>query len=215
MAGSSSDSDNELFCGEALAVMRGERLLFKQLSFALGPGETLVLRGTNGSGKTTLLRIMAGLTRPLAGTLSWGGLPLQDAREAERYRATLIGHRAGLKEDLSVAENLGFEAGLLGLSAQAVAPAMECLDIARLADLPLRYLSAGQRRRVALTRLALGGGPLWLLDEPATALDSASEAALWQLCRERLEAGDRLVIASHSEVPLAGYTTLSMDRQAA
>ncbi len=210
-----SDREIQQFRGEALAVMRGERLLFKQLSFALGPGETLVLRGTNGSGKTTLLRIMADLTRPLAGTLTWDGLPLQEAREAERYRATLIGHRAGLKEDLSVAENLVFEAGLLGLASEAVAPAMARLDIDRLADLPLRYLSAGQRRRVALTRLALGGGPLWLLDEPATALDSASEAALWQLCRERLQGGDRLVIASHSEVPLAGHATLSMDRQAA
>ncbi|MEQ8655048.1 MAG: heme ABC exporter ATP-binding protein CcmA [Kiloniellales bacterium] len=215
MAGGTSDREKALFCGEGLAVMRGERLLFKQLSFALGPGEVLVLRGTNGSGKTTLLRIMAGLTRPLAGTLTWDGLPLKHAIETNRYRATLIGHRAGLKDDLSVAENLAFEAGLLGLSARAVAPAMERLDIARLAELPLRYLSAGQRRRVALTRLALGGGPLWLLDEPATALDSASEAAFWQLCRERLQEGDRLVIASHSEVPLAQHDTVSMDRQAA
>ncbi len=202
-----------LFTGEALTVMRGERLLFKGLNFALGPGQALVLRGTNGSGKTTLLRIMAGLTRALTGHLAWGGQPLEDSRDEHCRRVTIIGHRAGLKEDLSVRENLRFEAGLRCLPASAVTAATQRLDLVRLADLPVRYLSAGQRRRVALTRLALGGGPLWLLDEPATALDSASEAALWQLCRERLVAGERLVIASHSAVPLAGLLSLSMDRQ--
>ncbi len=210
-----SKSDKGLFCGKALAVMRGERLLFKQLGFALAAGEALVLRGTNGSGKTTLLRIMAGLTQPLSGSLTWGDLSLIEAVEAGHCKATMIGHRAGLKEDLSVTENLRFEASLLGLDPRAIGPAMERLDIGGLADLPLRYLSAGQRRRVALTRLALGGGPLWLLDEPSTALDSASESALWTLCRERLAGGDRLVIASHAQVPLAECKTLSMDRQAA
>ncbi len=215
MAGGNDRSQSDSFQGSGLAVLRGERLLFKGLDFTLEAGEALVLRGTNGSGKTTLLRLMAGLTLPLAGTLNWGDLPVAWDREAHRHRVTLIGHRLGLKEDLSVAENLRFEAGLQGLPPEAVAPAMERLQVASLAELPLRFLSAGQRRRVALTRLALGGGPLWLLDEPATALDSDSEAALWQLCRERLAAGDRLVLASHSAVPLEGLRTLTMDRLAA
>ncbi len=214
MAGN-DDIGEETFTGKALAVMRGERLLFKGLSFAVGPGQALVLRGANGSGKTTLLRIMAGLTRPLAGRTFWGERPCDLDPGEHRRRVGLIGHRLGLKEDLSVLENLRFEAGLRGRPEGALVAAMERLALTGLADLPLRLLSAGQRRRVALSRLALGGGPLWLLDEPATALDSASEETLWQLCRERLAGGERLVIASHSTVPLDGLLTLAVDRPAA
>jgi len=192
----------ERFAGKGLAAVRGDCLLFKGLHFQLDGGEALVLRGTNGSGKTTLMKIMAGLTAPLAGEIAWGGTPLAAQPERHRMRIGLIGHRAGLKEDLSVRECLQFEAGLRGAGASEVAAASERLGLTALQALPLRFLSAGQRRRVALARLAMHGPELWLLDEPATALDSAGKTALWQLCRDRLKRGNRLVIASHGPVPL-------------
>ncbi len=209
-----SESAPDLFTGEGLAVLRGERLLFKGLDFALPAGRALVLRGANGSGKTTLLRIMAGFTRPLAGRITWGGEAVQEQAASHRARVAFIGHRAGLKEALTVRESVRFDAGMRALEGMAAQDAMARLGLEALADLPIRLLSAGQRRRVALTRLALGGARLWLLDEPATALDAANEDMLWRLCRERLEAGDRAVIASHGAVPLEGSASLEMDRHA-
>ncbi|GAB5471360.1 MAG: heme ABC exporter ATP-binding protein CcmA [Rhodospirillales bacterium] len=204
----------DLFAGENLAVMRGERLLFKQVDFELAAGQVLVLRGANGSGKTTLLRIMAGLTRPLVGDLTWGERPLAELPDFYRRHVAFVGHRPGLKDDLTPRESLCFDARLRGVGPREAEQALESLGLESLAALPAKLLSAGQRRRVALARLALGGAALWLLDEPATALDAASEANLWRLCRDRLAEGARLVIASHGTVPLAGRLTLAVDRNA-
>ncbi len=209
-----SETASDLFAGEGLAVLRGERLLFKGLDFALPAGRALVLRGANGSGKTTLLRIMAGFTRPLAGALTWAGNAVSEDTAAHRARVAFIGHRAGLKDALSVSESIEFDARLRGQRQDEAQAAMARLGLEPLASLPIRLLSAGQRRRVALARLALGGAKLWLLDEPATALDAANEATLWNLCRERLAAGERAVIASHGAVPLDAASALEMDRHA-
>ncbi|MEO1191246.1 MAG: heme ABC exporter ATP-binding protein CcmA [Pseudomonadota bacterium] len=211
-----SEAQTQPFTGQGLAVLRGERLLFKQLAFSLEAGGVLLLRGANGSGKTTLLRILAGLTQPLAGSLTWGGHPVAELAEVYRRKVAYIGHRPGLKGDLTPRESLRFEAGLRGLPTAAVDQALDSLDLQSLADLAIKNLSAGQRRRVALARLGLGsleaGAPeLWLLDEPATALDSASEAALWRLCAQRLSEGARMVIATHSDVPLEGCQVLTFE----
>jgi len=198
----------ELFAGAGLAALRGERLVFRGLEFALGAGEALALTGANGSGKTTLLRLMAGLARPFAGRLGWDGGDLWTAPEAHRARLIYLGHLPGLKPALSVAENLAFEAALGGQPPAAVGAALERLALRPLAGLALRRLSAGQRRRAALARLLLRPAPLWLLDEPATSLDSANEARLWALAAEHLAAGGRLVVATHASIPLPKLRTL-------
>lgn len=204
-----------LFEGRDLGQLRGERLVFSGLGFALPPGQALVLVGANGSGKTTLLRLMAGLSRPFAGRLLWGGEALHRDREGHARRTVWLGHLPGLKPTLSPRENLRFEAALGGLAPAAAEAALERLDLLPLADLPWRALSAGQRRRVALARLLLRpAAALWLLDEPATSLDAANEARLWDLCRGHLAAGGRLVVASHGPVPLQGHARLSLDEHA-
>ncbi len=198
------------FAARDLAALRGERLLFRGLDFALPAGAALALVGPNGSGKTTLLRLLAGLSRPLAGEVLWDGVDIAGAAEAHRARLRYVGHLPGLKAALTATESLAFEARLLGAGAAAVTAAMTQFALAPLAALPLRVLSAGQRRRVALARLALAPAALWLLDEPVTSLDAASEARLWALCGAHLAAGGRLVVATHGAVPLPGLQRLDL-----
>lgn len=195
----------------SLAALRGERVLFAGLDFALAPGEALALTGPNGSGKTTLLRLLAGLARPLAGSIAWAGQPL--GRGGEGYDGALryIGHLPGLKPGLTAREALAFEARLLGLPPADLETALGVFALERLANLPVRVLSAGQRRRVALTRLALAPAALWLLDEPTTSLDAASEATLWRLAEAHLAAGGALVAATHAAIPLPGLRRLDLN----
>jgi len=194
---------------ENLAALRGERLLFRGLGFTLEPGGALALTGANGSGKTTLLRLLAGLARPFAGQVTWQGRSIAEDPEGHRARLRWVGHLPGLKAALTPAETLAFEARLLGAPA-GLDGALEAFDLARFAHLPARVLSAGQRRRVALARLALAPAALWLLDEPASALDAASEARLWALAEAHLARGGLLVVATHAAVPLPGLRRLDL-----
>jgi heme exporter protein A len=176
-----------------LACERGALRLFSDLSFSLAPGGLLRVRGGNGSGKTTLLRALAGLTRPAAGKVDRNGMPF-----------LFIGHAPGIKDELTVLENLEFSAALAGLQGCDCRRALERLGIDRLADLPARYLSQGQRKRVALARLPLSPAiPLWLLDEPFAALDSAGIAQVAALCSAHLAGGGLLVLTSHQDAPIA------------
>src|SRR5690349_16649970 len=161
-----------LFQGDALACRRGEALIFEAVDFALEPGDALWLSGPNGSGKSSLLRLMAGLLTPVAGSIAWSGAPIDDDRDAHRARLRYLGHLDAVKAHLSVAENLSFWAAYWEIAESAIEPALARLGIAHLAAAPARQLSAGQRRRLALARLALSTAPLWLLDEPSAALDS-------------------------------------------
>src|SRR4051812_44593539 len=145
-----------LFQGSALACRRGEALIFEAVDFALQPGDALWLSGPNGSGKSTLLRVMAGLLAPVHGTLAWSGRPIGEDREAHRGRLRYLGHLDAVKTHLTVAENLAFWGAYWGTPTSAVAAAMARLGIAQLSAAPARQLSAGQRRRLALARLALG-----------------------------------------------------------
>jgi len=185
----------------ALACERGGLRLFAGLSFALGPGGLLRVRGANGSGKTTLLRTLAGLTRPAAGSVRWHGNPIDsDCRKEMLF----LGHAPGMKDELTVLENLEFSSKLSELKNSGFKNALEQLGVARLADLPARYLSQGQRRRAALARLALSADvPLWLLDEPFAALDAEGIAQLSALCAAHLAAGGMLVLTSHQDVPIS------------
>lgn len=202
------------FAGQALACVRGGRLVFEELSFAVGAGTALVLTGPNGSGKSSLLRVMAGLIAPAAGSLHWGGTRIADDPEAHRARLHYLGHLEALKPALSVAENLTFAAELRGarVSADAIEAALTGFDLAPLRDLPARFLSQGQRRRAALARLLLSPAPLWLLDEPTLALDRDALACLFAALSKHLADGGLAVIATHVPIDVGRVVTLDLGR---
>ncbi|MEO3474692.1 heme ABC exporter ATP-binding protein CcmA [Roseomonas sp. CAU 1739] len=182
-----------------LACLRGERAVFAGLSLAVPPGAALLLTGANGAGKSTLLRILAGLLRPAEGAVTWAGADIAAEPAAHAARLRYLSHQDALKPALTVAENLAFFAGLWG---GAVGPALDALALGALADLPARVLSSGQKRRLALARLALAPVPLWLLDEPTTGLDAASVDRLGPLLAAHRSAGGIVVAATHIPLPL-------------
>ncbi|HVO01031.1 MAG TPA: heme ABC exporter ATP-binding protein CcmA [Candidatus Cybelea sp.] len=191
-----------LFEGEDLACRRGEALVLEGVSFALDPGDALWLEGPNGSGKSSLLRLMAGLLRPESGVLRWDGAAIAVDREAHRARLRHLGHLDAVKAQLSVTENLSFWAEYWGIAGDVVAPALARLGIGHLAGSPGRQLSAGQRRRLGLARLALGSAALWLLDEPAAALDTDGTALLAALISDCRARGGIVVYSSHETLPV-------------
>ncbi len=178
-----------------IAAFRGERLVLRDLSFHVPHGGALLLLGANGSGKSTLLRVLAGLKRPDAGQVAWRG---QDTREQPAVVAYL-GHLDAIKPGLTALENLALAARVGQGSA---ASALEAVDLAALADLPARLLSAGQKRRLALARLVLSRAGLWLLDEPTLGLDAASVERLGALLAAHRAAGGVVVTATHLPLPL-------------
>lgn len=190
---------------EGLAAIRGERLVFAGVGFVLPPGGALLLEGPNGSGKSTLLRVLAGLGRAEAGILRWRGEDALADRTAQAGRVTYLGHQDAVKPGLSVAENLVFWGG-----PAEVAAALALVGLARLAGLPARMLSAGQKRRLALARLGLGTAPIWLLDEPTLGLDLASVASLGALFAAHRAQGGVIVAATHLPLPLPGAEVLGM-----
>ena len=180
-----------------LRVERGERVLFDELSFTAPPASLVHLQGANGSGKTTLLKALAGLVTPDAGEIAWRGARLTDATD---FRAMLnyIGHQGGLNAELDACENLEFIATLCAAARRAtIAAALKTLDAASFAELPVRYLSAGQRQRVTLARLMLFDTPLWMLDEPFTALDHATRSLVEALIDTHVDQGGTVLIATH------------------
>ncbi len=198
------------FEGRELGCVRGERLVLDGTSFRVDTGGALILAGPNGAGKSTLLRLMAGLMRPVAGTLSWDGANINDDREAHRERIAYVGHADAVKPALSVIENVRFWAALSGPGGKMPAEALEAVGIAHLADLPARYLSAGQRRRVGLTRILTSPALIWLLDEPTTALDAAAAEALGDLIARHRQGGGIVVVSTHTDLGLADADTLTL-----
>jgi heme exporter protein A len=190
-----------------LACLRGDRAVFAGLSLALAPGEALLLTGANGAGKSTLLRILAGLLPPAEGMVAWAGEDIAADPAAHARRLRYVSHQDALKPALSVTENLDFFARLQG---GQVGPALDALALAPLADLPARVLSSGQKRRLALARLALAPAPLWLLDEPTTGLDAASVERLAPLLAAHRAAGGMVVAATHIPLPLAAPRELRL-----
>ncbi len=199
-----------LFQGYDLTCIRGERHVFTGLGFAVQAGGALVLVGPNGSGKSSLLRLMAGLNRPASGGLSWAGVPIAGDPEAHRARVRYVGHLDCVKAVLSVSENLSFWAGQYGADPDKVRRALEAFALESLAELPGQVLSAGQRRRLALARLAASPGELWLLDEPTLGLDTAAQARLMAAIAAHRDAGGYLVAATHTPLVLPGAQTLDL-----
>lgn len=177
-------------------------MLFSGLDLTLEPGRLLTLTGPNGSGKSTLMRILAGLDAPDAGRVFHTGYDEGERRAGLHY----YGHRDGLRDALSARENVAFATVLLGGGGSSVPDALARMGASRLIDLPVRVLSAGQRRRVALARLLTAPRPLWLLDEPLTALDAAGQALIAALVGEHLAGGGAALVATHQPLGIDGET---------
>jgi heme exporter protein A len=195
-----------------LACVRGDRLLFKNLSVALNAGGLLYVRGANGSGKSSLLKLLCGLLTPEAGSVHWCGGNINHEPEVYQSNLTYIGHLNGLKDDLSALENLSFTTGISGkhITEREVLAALQAIGIVRYAHVAVSELSQGQKKRVALARLWLTTCPLWILDEPFAALDAAAIATLATLLTQHLADGGMAVITSHQDVDIHAQSTHSL-----
>jgi heme exporter protein A len=197
-----------------LACVRGERALFARVSFALAAGQLLRIAGANGSGKTSLLRILCGLLTPTEGEVRWNDEPVSALREEFRRKLVYVGHPNGIKDDLTPLENLDTAATLAGLAPDRAAQraALDAFGLKHCAALPARHLSQGQRRRVALARLVLASAvPLWILDEPFTALDAQALGLVAQLIAKHLAHGGMVVLTTHLEVAINAVQVVLVD----
>lgn len=176
--------------------------MFDGLSFDVAEGRALLVRGANGSGKTTLLRVLCGLTRPETGRVEWNGVAIERDPQSFGAQLSYIGHASGLKADLTVAQNLGFVARIGGHRGRPWERYLESLNLSGCADLEVRYLSAGQRRRAALARVLMSDARIWCMDEPFTNLDAAGREFIGSQIMTRLEGGGTAIVAAHHDLDL-------------
>ena len=193
---------------ENLACIRGERRIFSHLSFWLGPGDALLVTGRNGAGKSTLLDLLAGRLTPAAGAVRLFDAGDRTLPECLHY----VGHRDALKSALTARENLDFARDFLGSPALSAREALEAVGLTHAAGLPVAYLSAGQRRRIALARLLVARRPLWLLDEPTSALDAASQENLRRLMEEHRQGGGMIIATTHAPLELKNARVIRIER---
>jgi heme exporter protein A len=185
--------------------VRGERLLFSNIGFSLKPGGFLQLTGPNGSGKTSLLRILCGLLAPEDGEIRWQGESIRSLAEEYSQSITYIGHRNAVKEELNSLENLQISSGLDGfeLSRVQAQEALLRVGLGGRENLPVRFLSEGQRRRSALARLLTRKTALWLLDEVVASLDQAAVTLIEGVIGEHLSRGGMAIVATHQELHIS------------
>jgi heme exporter protein A len=197
------------FAASNLACRRGGRDVFADVSFSVGSGEVLAIRGRNGAGKSSLLRMVVGLVRIAHGRLALeGGDPELTIGEQAHY----LGHQDAFKPSLSVRENLQFWAEFLGGGAADLREPLAAVGLDTLADLPAAYLSAGQRRRLSIARLLAVKRPIWLLDEPVNALDAAAQESLTAFMRAHLAGGGSILAATHGPIGLPAVREVWLDR---
>jgi heme exporter protein A len=200
-----------------LQCTRGERTLFSGLAFRLRGGTLLRIAGANGTGKTSLLRIACGLLEPTRGEVRWAGESIRRLQEEFWRQLVYIGHANAVKDDLTAFENLQVACTLAGLAASRpqIGDALRLLGLAGCENLPARVLSQGQRRRVALARLALSDAvPLWVLDEPFAALDAAAVECVQNLIAGHVSRGAAVVLTTHHEAQIAAAATLRIHLEA-
>lgn len=198
------------FFGKNLTCVRGERIVFAGLDFSLSSGEALTLVGRNGSGKTSLLRVMAALTRTTDGAIAWDDGAVSEDPGRHNNRLHYVGHQDAVKPVLSVRENLMLWTRLRGGTEDGLAAGLERFGLTALADIPGRYLSAGQRRRLSLARINATSAPLWLLDEPTVALDRESVGALSDAISDHRAGGGMVVVATNVDLHLTDSMTINL-----
>ena len=192
---------------ENISCTRGYRDLFSGLGFSLEPGQVLRVEGENGSGKTSLLRILSGLALPMDGVVRWNGEDIRNPDSEYFQHLLYLGHKPGIKFELSAVENLQLAKALFGNREQnGIEEALYQVGLYGFEDIPCAYLSAGQKRRVALAQLFLTQARLWVLDEPYTSLDVAAVALLESIFEKHVQAGGMLIITSHQQVHIEGCT---------
>ena len=202
-----------LFSVNDLTASRAGKRLFQGVSFAMEPGAALVLVGPTGSGKSSLLRLLAGFGRPTSGVIAWDGVDIRDDLEEYRGRLQILGHADAVKPALRVAELLKFWVALAGAAVDEdrIVDALAVVGLDRLRETPCRFLSAGQRRRLALARLVSYDRPLWLLDEPSVGLDADSIVKLAGVIARHRERGGMVILSTHQDLGLDSARTLSLE----
>jgi len=208
-----TDPRHETFKADGLTCIRGQRVVFSDLSFAIPPGTATVLRGPNGSGKSSLLRLVAGLLKPATGTMRWGDEAARPDPEFHRRQVGFVGHQDAIKPAFTVGENLRHWHAILGGTPgeAGITDALAAHDLSHLADLPARLLSAGQRRRLNIARLSIVPRQLWLLDEPTVSLDQDSVARLEVCLRRHLETQGSALIATHAPLDIGPNDAIDLE----
>jgi heme exporter protein A len=192
-----------------LACARGEHRLFAGLSFVLSPGELLQVQGENGSGKTTLLRTLCGFIQPLAGEILWQGVSIRELDEEYFADIIYLGHLNAIKDELNALENLRISSALAGceVSDSVAIAALRRMGLRGRETFPVKVLSQGQRRRVALARLLISKAPLWILDEPLAALDVGAVGLMQEMIGEHLGRRGMVMFTTHQSLEVTGVET--------
>lgn len=195
--------------GSNLVCVRGDRRLFKGVNFTLEAGGIMRVTGPNGSGKTSLLRMLCGLSRPEDGEISWRGTSIRSLKGEYYNDITYLGHLGGAKDDLTALENLRISSALAGteITEQEAVAALQHIGLGGRELLPVKVLSQGQKKRVALARLLVGKTLLWILDEPLVALDVSAVEMIKELLEQHLAQGGMVVMTTHQEIDIAAATT--------
>jgi heme exporter protein A len=199
---------------EALTIERGGRVVIDGISFEVAPGDALVLTGPNGAGKTTLIRALAGFLTPSGGDIRIAGADGEDELPGLCH---YVGHRDAIKPKLTVTENVAFWAAFLGGSTEVAATdaALDACGLLDLAEVPAAFLSAGQKRRLGLARLLSAPRPVWLLDEPTTALDAGHQRSFAALIERHRATGGMVIAATHMDLGLANARSLQLSARGA